>query len=902
VRHHPIAAFALTLVFAPFAPGGCGSPPAPAQSPAPQPTASASIREPSAGVAGCPGQAGVRAAAASFRKEGRLIRARDELRKSLDLCGSDPEAHIALGEILTELGAYDEARTLLGSTIARAAPALQSAAARKLDAAAAAARARTTDHDRALESYREAMMADLAADHARARDRFLDAWAAWPERAEYLVDAGLSARRGGDLVAARTLFDRASALLESRNGPLSVRLEPLPVYGTSIHPTMSRDGKYLVVSSGDDVFVFDTRTRSVRTRFSDPAYPKPTAARLSPDNSVLAIGNGNQTLQIVDAATGKLLTTAKGHRDWLLDVAFRPDGGAVASTSGDGTVRVWEVPSGRPLLTLQGHGGPTRRVAFSPDGTMIASSSDDKTARIWSATDGKLLRTLVGHEATVRGLAFRPDGKLVATASDDKTVRTWEVDSGRELKVFRGHTAGVWRVAFRADGSRIASFGADNTAREWDAATGALLRTVRSSSPDKRSSAGDTTPREPDDALRLAALGSLPVLGMGGGAGAYTPVVVVDIFYRADGRLVAFDIDHGGAGLAVRLWDVDADRTLDSICSREKTASMLAISPDGKRMAQPFYAGTMRVWDLEGGSSHPLIRVSDRQLRAVAWIAGHSSLAVGDDAGNVFLVDPTGSSAPRAIGRHDAGVGAMGASGDGTTLVSVSAEGELKVWSLPEGKLMRRLPKTEARSYGPSALRADGKLLAVGRGLSGPSIVDTEAPKVIGSVKQELVAKLIAFGADGDVVQLGADGTLTVIDPATALVKRNAPGTGAFHFCEWIRAQNPQAPCIDGRSAPRIDPRMPVLVTVQASADLAASGSYEGGIDLWRPGRDGTLVRLVGTGDAAAAAAVTDRDVELFGEDAERLLGCGWGDVRMPFEVCEDKFEKSGLLAQVMKR
>ncbi len=902
MHNHPIAAFALAFVFSPFAPAGCGSPPAPAHPPAPQPTASASIWEPSAGVAGCPGQAGARAAAASFRKEGRLIRARDELRKSLDLCLSDPEAHVALGEILTELGAYDEARTLLESTFARAVPALQSAAARKLDAAAAATRDRTADHGRALESYREAMVADLASDHARARDRFLDAWAAWPERAEFLADAGLSAQRGGDPVAARTLFDRASALLESRNGPLSVRLEPLPVYGTSIHPTLSRDGKYLVVSSGDDVFVFDTRTWTVRTRFSDPAYPKPTASRLSPDNSVLAIGNGNQTLQIVDAATGKLLATARGHRDGLLDVAFRPDGGAVASTSQDGTVRVWEVPSGRPLLALQGHGGPTRRVAFNLDGTLLVSTSDDKTARIWSATDGKLLRTLVGHEATVRGLAFRPDGEQIATASDDKTVRTWEVDSGRELKVFRGHTAGIWRVAFRADGSRLASFGADYTVREWDAATGALLRTVRSSAPDKRSSAGDSTPQQPEDSLRLATLGRLPVLGMGGGAGAYSSVVVVDIFYRADGKLVAFDIDGGANGLAARMWDVDADRTLHSIRSREKSASGLAISPDGKRMAQAFYAGTMRVWDLEGGSSHPLIRVSHRQLRAVAWVAGHSSVAVGDDAGNVFLVDPAGMSAPRTIGRHDARVGALGASADGTTLVSISEEGELKVWSLPEGKLIRTLAKSEARSYGPSALRADGKLLVVGRGFSGPSIVDTTAPKVIGSVKDELVAKLIAFGADGDVVQVGEDGTLVVIDPATARVKRTDRATGAVHFCEWVRAQNPQAPCIDGRSAPKLEPRMPLLLTVQASADLAASGAHEGGVDLWRPGRDGIMVRLVGTGDAAGAVAVKDGNVELFGENADRLLACGWGDVRMPFEVCRDKFGENGLLARAMKR
>lgn len=391
-------------------------------------------------------------------------------------------------------------------------------------------------------------------------------------------------------------------------------------------------------------------------------------------------------------------------------------------------------------------------------------------------------------------------------------------------------------------------------------------------------------------------------MGMGGGGGGYSSVVVVDIFYRADGKLMAFDIDHGTRSLAARLWDVEADRTVHGIRSRETISGVLAISPDGKRLAQPFYAGTMRVWDLEGGTSHPLIRVSDRQLRSVAWISGHASLAVGDAEGYVFLVDPTGASAPRAIGKHDSTVGGIGASADGSTLLSISQDGELKVWSLPDGKLTRTLAKTEARSYGPSAVSADGKRLAVGRGFAGPSIVDTATPKVNGNVKEQLVAKLIAFGADGNVVQLGEDGTLVVIDPATAEVKRNEPGKSAFHFCDWIRAQNPQAPCADSRSAPKLGPRMPLLVTVQAGADLAASGSYEGGIDLWRPGQDGIVVRLIGAGDSAGAVAMKEGSVELFGDDAARLLACGWGGVRMPFEVCEDKFGEKGLIARAMKR
>lgn len=828
------------------------------------------------------------------------------MRESLEKCADDPDAVVLLADVLVDLGRYDEAKTLL----AGAPTASRDAALRRLETESAVARARKPDHARALQSFRAAMIADLASDHARARDSFLDAWNAWPERAQYLVDAAFSARRGGDSVLARSLFDRASSALEADHGPVSLQLEPLPrLEGSSVHAALSQDAKFLVVSSGDDVFVFDTRTWTVRSRFKDRSYPKPMAARLSPDNSVLAIANGNQTLQLVDAVTGKLLTTSTGHRSWVLDVAFRADGGAVATTSEDKTVRVWEVPSGRLIHTLTGHDGTTRRVAFSPDGSLIASTSDDRTVRLWSASDGKLLRTLKGHQGTVRGLAFRHDGKQLVSSSEDKTVRVWEVDTGRELRVMRGHTDKVWRVAFSPDGSQVASMSADETARVWNASTGVLLRTIRSSTTNKKTAMhGDSTPREPQD-LRLASLGGIPVLGGGGGGGySYSLTVVIDIFYRADGRLLAFDVDHsqGSRGLAARLWDVDSDRSLRSFRSRETIVGAMAFSPDAKRLAQAFYAGTVRVWNLEGGASHPLIRVSNTLLRSVAWVSGHSALAVGDNDGTVFLVDPNGATAPRVIGKHSTTANGLAASADGATLYSVSDAGELAVWSLPDGKMLRTLPKSEARARGGSALSPDGKRFVVSRAFEGPAVLDTTVPVQLSTTKEKLEGQLIAFGADGNVVQLGSDGTLIVLDPSTGEVKRTVPrAPDSLHLCDWIRLQHPQASCAETRSAPLFGDsgtmRLPRNISVLASSDLAASDSREAGLDLWRPSADGLVVQLVGTGDAAGACAIQGGSVELFGDDASQVVACGWGSVRMPFEVCEDRFRASGVLERAMR-
>ncbi len=890
---------------------GCGA--SPTAPPAPPATPASTSAAPSASVAssGCPAQAEARSAAAAFRREGRLIRARDALRESLAKCADDPDGIVSLAEVLIDLARYDEAKTLLGSAPAGAVSATREAALRRLETESAASRDRKPDPARALQSSRSAMIADLASDHTRAREAFLDAWKAWPQRAQYLVDAGLSARRGGDLVLARSLFDRASSVLEAQHGPTSLQLEPLPgLEGSSVRAALSQDAKFLVLSSGDDVYVFDTRTWTVRSHFKDRSYPKPTAARLSPDNSVLAIANGNQTLQLVDAATGNLLTTCSGHRSWVLDVAFRPDGGAVATTSEDKTVRVWEVPSGRLIHTLTGHEGSTRRVAFSPDGSLLASTSDDRTVRLWSASDGKLLRTMKGHGGTVRGLAFRHDGTQLVTSSEDKTVRVWEIDTGNELRVMRGHTDKVWRVAFSPDGSQVASFSADETARVWNASTGALLRTIRSSTASRKTALqGDSSSQEPRDSLRLASLGGFPVLAGGGGGGySYGLTVVVDIFYRADGKLLAFDVDHSQdtRGLSARLWDVDSDRSLRSFRSRQTIVGALAISPDAKRLAQAFYAGTVRVWNLEGGPSHPLIRVSNTLLRSVAWVSGHSALAVGDNDGTVFLVDPTGATPPRVLGKLDATAGGLAVSQDGTTLVAASHGGGLAVWSLPDGKLLRSLPKSDAKPAGPTAITADGKRMALARSFDGPVVVDTTVPAVVSTAKEKLPGALIAFGSDGNVVQLGPDGKLIVVDPSTGEVKRTVPWAAtSLHLCDWIRLQHSQASCAETRTAPHFGGsgtmRLPRNISVLASSDLAASDSRDVGLDVWRPGADGLVVQLIGAGDAAGAGAIQGGSVELFGDDASQLVACGWGSVRMPFEVCEDRFRASGVLARAMK-
>ena len=151
----------------------------------------------------------------------------------------------------------------------------------------------------------------------------------------------------------------------------------------------------------------------------------------------------------------------------ILSVAFSRDGSMLAAGDDESRVKLIDVDTERVLNTLEGHTGDVWGVAFSPEGT-LASGSADGTIRLWDAT-GQSLNTLEGHADDVRSVAFSPDGTL-ASGSADGTIRLWDVATGQLKQTLEGHTSEVWSVAFSQDGSILASGSLDGTTLVWDVA------------------------------------------------------------------------------------------------------------------------------------------------------------------------------------------------------------------------------------------------------------------------------------------------------------------------------------------------------------------------------------------------------------------------------------------------
>jgi WD40 repeat protein/tRNA A-37 threonylcarbamoyl transferase component Bud32 len=255
-------------------------------------------------------------------------------------------------------------------------------------------------------------------------------------------------------------------------------------------------GDRLAAGSGYGlVTVWDAATGKIQHLAEMPKFAGPvTSLAYSPDGSVLAIATGEAEaptkakaipssglsqspgeVQIVDATTGKPRLSLVGHTAAVRALAFSKDGTRLVTAGDDGNVRVWDAATGKQLTTYRGHGADAVfAVAFSPDGRWVASGGRDTIVRVWEADTGKeVFSKLQGHACYISGLSFSPDGKRLASSSEDWTVKLWDVGgatagTGEETLSLRGHADVIHGVVFTPDGRRLISAGRDWAVRVWE--------------------------------------------------------------------------------------------------------------------------------------------------------------------------------------------------------------------------------------------------------------------------------------------------------------------------------------------------------------------------------------------------------------------------------------------------
>jgi WD40 repeat protein/serine/threonine protein kinase len=392
-------------------------------------------------------------------------------------------------------------------------------------------------------------------------------------------------------------------------------------------------------------------------------------------------------------------------------VAYSPDGKTLAAVRG-GTVEVCDAASGKLRATLTGPTAPVLAIAFSPDGKTLAGGGADKAVRLWDleappGTKPRAPATLAGHTAAVTSLLFARDGKTLATAGRDKTIRLWDVAERREI----ASVAGFEALHFLGGGKTLAARGADETLLLWDTASRRPLPSLGLTlhepvlgvafSPDGKTLAtGDT-----DRRVRLWDVATGKATDLAGHT-AWVPGVT----FSPDGKRLA-SCSHDGTAI---LWDVAARRPIVRLAAHQAQVLRVAFSPDGLLLATGSADATIKLWDTTTFQQVGLLRSATGYDGPLAFAPDGLTLVSGGKDGSAKLWPVLREGDQGVFARTTGWTSSLACSPDGKLVAAAdSHDNSAKLWDTATRRLVARLGGKAGMMW-QVAFAPDGKTLAAG--------------------------------------------------------------------------------------------------------------------------------------------------------------------------------------------
>jgi WD40 repeat protein len=173
----------------------------------------------------------------------------------------------------------------------------------------------------------------------------------------------------------------------------------------------SDDGRYLVYVDRNRIRLWETVTGKFGDEWDHPCRVI-NRAKLSPDQTLIALVDHENMIRLLDTRTGEVRTIRNSHsgqeskRNWINTVAFTADMRRMAVTLPDNTIQLVNLSSGSEAAILRGHPAWVQAVTFSPDGRALASGDAEGNVYLW---DLKTINKGSGESTTK---APQDDGSL----------------------------------------------------------------------------------------------------------------------------------------------------------------------------------------------------------------------------------------------------------------------------------------------------------------------------------------------------------------------------------------------------------------------------------------------------------------------------------------------------------
>jgi WD40 repeat protein len=483
-----------------------------------------------------------------------------------------------------------------------------------------------------------------------------------------------------------------------------------PATTLSFSPT----AKLLASGENSGVTLWDTETwREVRS-LPDTTH----GCRFSPDGRWLVTGApgcwrlwNTQTWEPAGDCPG-------GARErWFMRnvVAFSPDsqflvtGWSYNRLEGN-RLRVWRLPHLEELPAIPFDLAPGS-VAFSADGQHLIMGLWTGELVVLDFAGRKVVKTLPEHTASVTAVAVAPEGKVFATTSADRTVNVWDAATFQLLVRLRGHVGEVWSGAISPDGSTVVSGSTEGAAKLWSVNTrhtdtvldgGGILMGFfgggRHLVTDWTNSVCVWTP-ETGARVDFETPNNMPTLN-----GITTKTCDV----KPDEPLYALGRIDG----SMELRDLTSGAKLAAWQAHDESIGAVRFSRDGKRFATGSIKGDVKIWDSASRREVKRIGPVDRHIMCLTFSGDGKSLAGSGVSDRVWVWDvETGSQLLELGGHGDEYVGSVAFAPDGKLLATTTVSAnEARLWELPSGRQIATL-KGHVQGLTGVEFSPDGKTL-----------------------------------------------------------------------------------------------------------------------------------------------------------------------------------------------
>ncbi|HEY9173311.1 MAG TPA: serine/threonine-protein kinase [Verrucomicrobiae bacterium] len=493
----------------------------------------------------------------------------------------------------------------------------------------------------------------------------------------------------------------------------------------------SPDGKWLAATGRRGVELRDTTRWEVERQLPGACGP----LSFSGDSRRLAV-MGATAVQVWDLAEGRVQEFG-GFATRHCSLTFTPDGRQLATALAvpafdiDGPIVLHDLAT-RTNETLPASTS-TVSVRISADGRWLAAGTWQGEVGLWDLPARRLERRIQAHQGMVLGLAFAPDSRSLASGGNDQAIHIWEVPSLNRRRTLHGHVNEIHELAFDAKGELLVSASTDGLALLWKpdaisprSSTWSLPANTAPLGPLPDGSAfvavdglaGQTQLRNPTNGTLIRSwswaefarrgcqraqffLSSETVAAHSTNGGLHFWSLRTGE-YQGAGKIADVDFnpwrlspDHRWlVGTMSNLWLFDLRDGHPPVSLPDSFSSSATFSPDGRWLAYggcpPDYRTT--IWDL--AASQVAVKLGSHRwyARAARFSPDSRLLATGAMDGEVRLWSvPDGRPLHPPLKGHQSRVGVVLFSPDGRTLITSGEDRTLRWWNVATGREMLRL-------------------------------------------------------------------------------------------------------------------------------------------------------------------------------------------------------------------